>query len=858
MDAISSWKHPKLERGPGASKSQHSRPPRWWDRHLAEPLTLKRIVFADGVGQHLVQLFEAIVARLWHPPQVVPQQLTARMASYLDFLDMSSRNRYLDNEGQLEVFHSAIAPPFCEVASNLFLAHLLVEHPDAFEPSTFEWDVSFISQTKASGAAPLTDLIDTVAFLTDDSHHVHIPIPLRSIVERMALCKLINTEAKFNSVANDGVRKAVEALDGKDFPWEACAGPEAPDHTERDGHAEHNPTCTADSDTCERLVAQLLATPPTDGSGLSQPAASSSSSQPTASSSSQPAASSSSPQPAPNRDRLRRKTRPVDYTAGLVDEDEDATRSKRRKLDDDGNPAAEATGASKTARAWFQQTWAQSVYIDSTFLRCLAMNWELVGLRHRASRTLFLARLQPHVPGSPFSDGYGKVQIALKLAALIDWCERHPDITAGGNHESEDRGDEGRREGPRDAEGPGEEGRGGPGEDDHREGPGNEDGGGAGLGGEECRGQGRGNEDGGGEGLGGEERRGQGRGNEDGGGEGLGGEERRGQGRGNEERRGQGRGNEDGGREGLRGAERRGQSRGIGGYKDRADEDHVAEWRGDGTNGRWSRPAQGDSDEQYEPLATANSSARGPPYSNADKENWPLLKIDGEQKQAFLVPAPAAPPHTLRVWVQFDPFNSPKPARFVSAIDAQDRSPEQLANDPSLWKGSAGGVDVYLRHAIVPGFACGGVMGPLDSQTPVFVKLAFPDIEGQVEHLTHEYRVYQELGSIHGIPLCTGLYHTVDEGGPRVLVLKHCGCSLEDIGGNSSSFQLTMEQKNSFLRILMDIHRAGYVHNDIAVRNLLLSSTGEPVITDFGLSKKGTPQWMDEEIQALKALLFYQ
>ncbi|KAJ7640297.1 hypothetical protein DFH06DRAFT_1430094 [Mycena polygramma] len=578
----------------------------------------------------------------------------------------------------------------------------------------------------------------------------------------MARCKLINTEAKFDWVANDGVRKAVEALDGKDFPWEACAGPEAPGNTERHGHDEHKPTCTADGDTCERLVAQLLTTPPTDGSGLSQP---------TTSSSSQPALSVL-PTAASPREHLRRTTHTVKYTTDIVDEDADATPRKRRKLDDDGKPAAEATGASKTARAWFQRTWAQSVYIDSTFLRCLTMNWEL-----------------PHVAG-PFNDSYGKVQIALKLAALIDWCERHPDNVAGGDHESEDHGDEGRREGPGDAEGHGDEGSGGPGEDDRREGPRNEDGGGAGLGGEERRGQGH------------------------------------------------------------------RQSLGIRGYEDRADEERADEGRGDGTNGGWSRPEQGDSDEQYEPLAAANSSARGQPYSDANKENWPLVKIDGEQKQAFPIQAPAAPPHTLRVWVQFGPFDSPKPARFVSAVDAQDRSPEQLANDPSLWEGSAGGVDMYLRHAIVPGFACGGVLGPLGSQTPIFAKLAFPDNEGQVDRLTHEHRVYQELGSIHGILLCIGLFNTVGEGGPRVLVLEDCGRSLEDLRQNMSSFQLTMEGKNLFLQILANIHRAGYLHNDIAFRNLLLSSTGEPVITDFGLSVKGTRQSMDDEIGELKDLLF--
>src|ERR1700761_858607 len=159
------------------------------------------------------------------------------------------------------------------------------------------------------------------------------------------------------------------------------------------------------------------------------------------------------------------------------------------------------------------------------------------------------------------------------------------------------------------------------------------------------------------------------------------------------------------------------------------------------------------------------------------------------------VQAPAAPAHTLRIWVQHGPFDSPKPARFVSALKAGGRLAEQLANDVSLWDGSAGCVDVYLRQAIVPGVACGGVLGPLGSQTSVFVKFAFTANEGQVERLLYEHHVYTELGPIRGIPVTFGLYETVDQGGPRVLVLNHCGQSLEELSENSSSFQLTQDIK---------------------------------------------------------------
>ncbi|KAJ7222250.1 hypothetical protein GGX14DRAFT_663021 [Mycena pura] len=755
MQNLASWRPPKLVRGPEATTSEYSRPLAWWDRHLAEPLILQNVVLTEGVGTHLVDLFDTIMAHLWTPSQAVPQQFIAKMQSNLDSLH-KVRKKEVNNEAQIEACHLQFAPALCEVASNLFLAHLLSEHPAAFDPFTFTWDVSFLEQTKASGAAPLTDLIDLVEALSPDApHHANIPSDLKSIIERMAREELINTEAKFDTVTTPDVMREIEGLVGTPY---ACTDSEGPKHAVRQTHKIVSPPRTADGETYQKLAAQLQPTPPT--TCLSQPA----------SPSSQPAPSFS------HRGHLKRSAPDVSY-AEAADDDEERPSGKRQKADDDGyalygkrimKSAAEATGASKTARAWLQQTWAQSVYIDSTFLRFVAMNWEMVGLRNRASNTLYLTQLQPHVAGSPFSDDYAKVQIALKIAALIDWRERHPeDNLGGGDNESEDHWGEGR-----------------------------------GARGDEGRGEGRGNEDGGGEGLGGEERRGQGR--------------------------------------GVRGGH---------GDEDRADEGY-----GDDSNGGRSQPEQGEfTVNEFEPFAAANSSARGQQYSASNKEYHPVLRIDGERPmQAFPVQAPA---HTLRIWVQYGPFDSPQPARFVSTVKAGGRSSEQLANDVSLWDGNAGCADVYLRQAIVPGIACSGVLGPLGSQTSVFVKLAFTGNEGQVERLLYEHRIYTELGPIRGIPVSFGLYETVDEGGPHVLVLDHCGQSLEELSENSSSFQLTQDIKNSFLSILADIHHAGYLHNDLALRNLLLSSTGEPVITDFGMSMKGTRKSMEAETRELELLL---
>ncbi|KAJ7752790.1 hypothetical protein DFH07DRAFT_1061611, partial [Mycena maculata] len=89
--------------------------------------------------------------------------------------------------------------------------------------------------------------------------------------------------------------------------------------------------------------------------------------------------------------------------------------------------------AYKTATSWLQQTWVQAVALDTTFMRFVSMNWEMVGLRCGKTRTLYLTRLQPHKPGTPFYDEYGKIQIAFKIniASLIDWRESHPEGVHG-------------------------------------------------------------------------------------------------------------------------------------------------------------------------------------------------------------------------------------------------------------------------------------------------------------------------------------------------------------------------------------------------------------------------------------------
>lgn len=159
---------------------------------------------------------------------------------------------------------------------------------------------------------------------------------------------------------------------------------------------------------------------------------------------------------------------------------------------------------------------------------------------------------------------------------------------------------------------------------------------------------------------------------------------------------------------------------------------------------------------------------------------------------------PDQPVHTLRMWVQFGIFDSVRPAAFVSTSKVAGRTPAQLANDGSLFGDSASCLRLYLQKEISPGVGYGGIMGlPGQAQIrPVFVKLAFPGDEGSEDRLLREHNFYMSAAStLSGVPSSFGLFDSLDEGGPRVLLLSHEGQSLADRCNESKTFHLSASIK---------------------------------------------------------------
>jgi len=80
--------------------------------------------------------------------------------------------------------------------------------------------------------------------------------------------------------------------------------------------------------------------------------------------------------------------------------------------------------------------------------------------------------------------------------------------------------------------------------------------------------------------------------------------------------------------------------------------------------------------------------------------------------------------------------------------------------------------------------------------------------------------------------------------GPNIiLIMEYCaGGSLDHLLYNNCNDQkLTNERKNELVlgiaRGIFHLHKHNIVHRDLAARNILLTSTGEPKISDFGMSR---------------------
>jgi RIO-like serine/threonine protein kinase len=94
-------------------------------------------------------------------------------------------------------------------------------------------------------------------------------------------------------------------------------------------------------------------------------------------------------------------------------------------------------------------------------------------------------------------------------------------------------------------------------------------------------------------------------------------------------------------------------------------------------------------------------------------------------------------------------------------------------------------------------------------------------------HLRHEYRAYQRLRGVRGVPHCHGL------AGGRYLVLDYVS------GPNARDAQFV--DRDAFydraLRIILEIHSRGVAHADLKRRdNILVTAGEEPLLVDYGIA----------------------
>lgn len=96
-----------------------------------------------------------------------------------------------------------------------------------------------------------------------------------------------------------------------------------------------------------------------------------------------------------------------------------------------------------------------------------------------------------------------------------------------------------------------------------------------------------------------------------------------------------------------------------------------------------------------------------------------------------------------------------------------------------------------------------------------------------LQTLRHEYRVYQKLEGLAGVPRCYGL---LDE---RFLVLEYIdGLSLRDgqIGDRPRFFE-------DFRKLLEELHARGVAHADLKKKdNILITADNRPYLVDFGVA----------------------
>jgi serine/threonine protein kinase len=100
--------------------------------------------------------------------------------------------------------------------------------------------------------------------------------------------------------------------------------------------------------------------------------------------------------------------------------------------------------------------------------------------------------------------------------------------------------------------------------------------------------------------------------------------------------------------------------------------------------------------------------------------------------------------------------------------------------------------------------------------------------------LRHEYRVYQRLTGIAGVPRCYGLLRN------RYLVLEY----MEGTSLRTANLQNPQQFFTGLLALIRQLHALGIAHVDLKKKdNILVGINEQPLLIDFGIACLRKPGW---------------
>jgi serine/threonine protein kinase len=144
----------------------------------------------------------------------------------------------------------------------------------------------------------------------------------------------------------------------------------------------------------------------------------------------------------------------------------------------------------------------------------------------------------------------------------------------------------------------------------------------------------------------------------------------------------------------------------------------------------------------------------------------------------------------------------------------------------------------YLIRKHLGGGSFGDVYQADDLESQKVVAIKF-ESNPQASQLHNEYKMYQWLDGMDGIPKVHGLY---EYGRGRVMVMEHLGPSLEVLFrrcGRQFSLKTVLMIADQMFRIIQWVHQCGIIHRDIKPHNWVIGRgefRNKLYLIDFGVS----------------------